>query len=256
MAMSGNIAEVAISERPPVDLLRGASLFLDFDGTLVEIASTPDGVRVSDRLRKLLSVLHQALNGRVAILSGRSAGEINALVHPVKLIVGGSHGLELVHPDASSSEPERPEAVARAIADLRGLASEHEGVVIEEKPLGVAVHFRLAPDAADACREAVERVAAREALHIQQGKMVYEVRPGGADKGTALQEVMRAPPFAGTSPVVLGDDLTDEAAFAVARQLGGAAVLVGPARETAATYRLESVKESLAWLAEAARAIA
>jgi trehalose 6-phosphate phosphatase len=253
--MSGKTAEVALSERPPLHLLRGASLFLDFDGTLVQIASTPDGVRVSDGLRDLLSALDAVLEGRIVILSGRSADEINGLIHPLKLIVGGSHGLELVHPGAPAAKPQSPEAVDRAITALRSLLRDHDGVVIEEKPFGVAVHYRLAPEAERDCGAAVEQVAQRETLHIQKGKMVFELRIGGADKGTALQKVMASPLFVGTSPIVLGDDLTDEAAFAVARQLGGAGVLVGEPRETAATYRLDGVDESLAWLAAAAEAL-
>lgn len=254
--MSGNIAEVTLSDRPPLSLLRNASLFLDFDGTLVGIAATPDGVRVGDDLRDLLCSLEKGLEGRVAVLSGRSADEINALIDPLRLIVGGSHGLELVRPDASADRPERSEAVGRAVAALRPLTDDHSGVALEEKPYGVAVHFRLAPDAAEACRNAVEAVALREGLEIQQGKMVYELRIGGADKGTALQTVMSEPPFAGTLPVVLGDDLTDEAAFAMARRLGGAGVLVGEPRETAARFRLGGVEESLAWLAQAREALA
>lgn len=254
--MSGNIAEVALSERPPIDLLRNASLFLDFDGTLVGLASTPDGVQVSDSLRDLLSSLAIALDGRVVILSGRAADDIQTLIHPLELIIGGSHGLELVRPDKPAANPNRPEAIARAAAALRRLVDQHEGVIVEEKPFGVAVHYRLAPNAAETCREAVEQLAAREALEIQRGKMVFELRPSGADKGSALKTVMAGASFAGTVPVVLGDDITDEAAFKAAQQLQGAGILVGEARETEALYRLDGVDESLAWLAQAREVLA
>ena len=91
-------------------------------------------------------------------------------------------------------------------------------------------------------------IAGRHDLLLQRGKMVAELRPAGANKGDALKALMREPRFMGARPLFVGDDLTDEHAFGAAAELGGAGILVGPPRETAARYRLESVKAVADWL--------
>lgn len=238
---------------PPVSLLRGASLFLDFDGTLVDIAPTPDDVRVTSELRGLLSRLRERLGGRVAILTGRPADYVERVLDPVSLAIGGHHGLETRH-GSMSTAVERPPILDEIATELRELGRKHPGVLIEDKPLGVAVHFRQAPEAEDACRAAVEQLAERSGLHVQRGKMLFELRPGGADKGDALRRLMHQAPFAGTAPVFLGDDLTDEPAFIAARELGGAGILIGRRADTAANYQLESVERVADWLRKACEA--
>jgi trehalose 6-phosphate phosphatase len=234
---------------PPVALLSGASLFLDFDGTLVDIAPTPDSVRVSIELRRLLERLGERLGGRLAILTGRPSAEVGRLLDPVSLAIGGHHGLEVGH-----AAVERPAGLDTLVEELRRLEREHPGVLVEDKPLGVALHYRGAPDAEEACREAIERAAERSGLEVQPGKMVLELKPRGGNKGDALRRLMSEPPFAGTVPVFLGDDLTDEPAFDAAQQLGGAGILIGDRSETAANYRLESVADAVEWLERACEA--
>lgn len=241
------------SPRPPLDLLRGASLFLDFDGTLVDIAPRPDAVEVSDELRDLLTRLRDRLQGRVAILTGRPSGDIARMVDQASLAIAGHHGLETRHGDRSVAV-DRPDILDELIAELRQLEQEYPGVLVEEKPLGVALHFRGAPDAEPACRRAIERAAERSGLEVQPGKMLFELKPRGPNKGEALRRLMDEPPFAGTIPVFLGDDLTDEPAFAAAQELGGAGVLIGDRTPTAARYRLSSVQEVLDWLEQAHKA--
>lgn len=238
---------------PPASLLRGASLFLDFDGTLVNIAPKPDEVRVTSELRGLLSRLREKLGGRVAILTGRSAEYIERLFDPVSLSIGGHHGLETRH-GAKTIAMERPPILDEILIDLRQLEREHPGVLIENKPLGIALHFREAPHAEEACRAAIERAAERSGLEVQPGKMLFELKPHGPNKGEALRRLMHEEPFAGTIPVFLGDDLTDEPAFAAAQALGGAGILIGDRTETAANYRLESVERAADWLSEACEA--
>jgi trehalose 6-phosphate phosphatase len=238
-------------EPPPTALLRGGSLFLDFDGTLVDLAPTPDAVEVGDDLRALLARLATALDGRMAVLSGRSIDQVEALLHPLRLAIGGSHGLERVRPGHAREAARRPDALDQAIARMRGLEAAHPGVLVEEKPLGVALHYRRAPDAEAACRAAALDAAAITGLMLQPGKMVFELKPAGSDKGAALSRFMVEPPFAGTRPVFLGDDLTDEPAFAAAQAMGGAGVLVGEARDTSAAYRLAGVAEARTWLERA-----
>lgn len=241
---------------PPADLLLNASLFLDFDGTLVEIADTPDAVRVPEALRQLLRDLNACMDGRVAIVSGRSVAEIAALIDPVSLTVAGSHGLEIAAAGEPPMTPERTAGVDAALAALRDFAATRPGVLVEDKPFGVGLHYRQAPAEEASARELAARLADEHDLHLQLGKMVAELRLPGGDKGSALRTLMAEPGRASTRPVFMGDDVTDEAAFAAARELGGAGVLIGPARDTHASYRLDDVTAALAWLRDGAEALA
>lgn len=241
----------ADTARPPFDLLDGASLFLDFDGTLVDLAPSPDAVEVSRHLRDLLERLRIRLDGRIAILSGRSALQLEKMLAPVALAIGGHHGLETRSGGEETKSIERPPVLDSLLEELRHLERRFPGVLVESKPLGLALHFRQAPEAEQACRDAAVSAAQSSGLELQPGKMVFELRPVGANKGKALRELMIDPPFAGTRPVFLGDDLTDEPAFAAAQALGGAGILIGDRRTTGARFRLGTVAEALDWLEQA-----
>lgn len=232
---------------PPPDLLANASLFLDFDGTLVEIAPTPDAVVVPSGLGPLLERLGGALDGRLAIVSGRAAGEIRAML-PAAVIVAGSHGLELDWPGAAVEMPARGETLDAALEDARRFAATRGGVLVEDKPFGVGLHYRAAPESEEAVLDAAHSLAQMYGLHLQHGKMVAELRLPGRDKGSAVVRLMEEPRWKATRPVVMGDDITDEAAFAAAAALGGVGILVGPERATAARYRLDDVGAARAWL--------
>lgn len=237
--------------RPPSDLLNGASLFLDFDGTLVEIASRPEAVVVGEELRSLLIRLRDRLDGRLAIITGRPLGDIDRLIHPLQLPVAGSHGLEHRHANGETVAADRPERLDFALTELRRVESANPGVLVEPKPLGVAVHFRGAPEAEGEVRQSAEEIAEASGLQLQPGKMVIELRAAGGNKAAGLRALMGAPPFAGTRPVFIGDDCTDEPGFAEARRLGGDGIYVGEPRETEAGFRLGSVADVLSWLDEA-----
>lgn len=242
--------EVALSVPPSNALSNGASLFLDFDGTLVEIADRPDAVVVDARLKRLVQALAVRLDGRVAIVSGRGADEIDALFGGLTFPISGSHGAELRH-GGTLHGPGRPAALDDTLDRMRALATATPGLIVEAKPLGVALHYRGAPEAEDACRVFVAGLAKATGLTLQAGKMVFELRASG-DKGSAIAGLMALPGFAGTRPVFLGDDLTDEPGFVVAARLGGAGVLVGPARASDAAYRLPDVAAVRRWLEQAA----
>jgi trehalose 6-phosphate phosphatase len=238
---------------PPLDLLRGASLFLDFDGTLVELAARPDSIVVDGRVRAVIGVLGDALDGRVAIVSGRSVAQIRGFLGEGPLAVSGSHGVELHWADGRRRDVAAPEWLPAMIERMEAFGQSQPGVVVEVKPFGVALHYREAPDAEDACHLFAESMASGE-THIQKGKMMVELRVAG-DKGDAVRTFMGDPALTGTSPFFFGDDLTDEPAFAVAAELGGAGVLVGEHRDSAACYRLDGVPETLDWLEAAAAAL-
>lgn len=245
-----------LAPAPPPDLLFGASLFLDFDGTLVEIAERPDAVRVSPAVGPLLTRLSDRLDGGVALISGRPAAQVRALLGEVDATVVGSHGLEFHWSDGRIEMLERPAPLATALAAMRGLAAGTPGLLVEEKPLGVALHFRQVPAAEESCVALAMRLAADTGLQLQPGKMMIEVRAAGGDKGTAIRALMQEPHFAPTRPVFMGDDLTDEPGFVAAQALGGAGVLVGPARASAAHFRINGVQDTLGWLETACEAIA
>ncbi len=243
-------------EPPPVTLLRQGSLFLDFDGTLVEFASRPDGVAVDERLRALIARLGSVMHGRMAVVSGRPADTIAEYLGD-GFAISGSHGLEMRWPDGRRSAPDRPDGLLKAIERLHEVADAHDGVLIEEKPFGVGVHYREAQDAdtETALRDIAERLARETAMQLQTGKKVFELRAAGADKGEAIAAFMQGAPFAGHEPVFLGDDETDEHGFAVVREMNGAGILVGEARETAARYHLSGVGATLDWLEAAIEAV-
>lgn len=236
---------------PPADLLIGAALFLDFDGTLVELAETPDAIRLPDTLRPLLERLAERLEGRLAIVSGRAVADLDGHLGRCGVAVSGSHGLELRFADGQALPLALPEALEEAREALTALAAKDPRLLVEHKPASVALHFRKAPERAGEAEAYVAEVAERTGLCVQPGKMVLELRPHGADKGDAVRRLMTEPPFTGARPLFVGDDLTDEHAFAAAAALGGAGILVGPARQTAAAWRLESVEAVTAWLSGA-----
>ncbi|KQM68073.1 hypothetical protein ASE75_00560 [Sphingomonas sp. Leaf17] len=221
-------------------------MFLDFDGTLVELAETPDGVVVDAELNGLLAALPVMLGGRVAIVTGRSIAQIDALLGMPDLPVAGSHGAEQ-RVSASHDTPQRPPALDAASAAFRGFANRDPHLVVEDKSLGTALHYRQSPGHEGAARALAEGLAASLDLVVQHGKMMVELRAPG-DKGRAIAALMAAPPFAGTVPVFLGDDLTDEDGFVAVAALGGTGILVGPPRDTAATARLDGVADVRRWL--------
>lgn len=237
---------------PPPGLLDDAALFLDFDGTLVELAESPAAIEVPDRLEPMLARLRDRLIGRLAIVSGRALDDLELHLPDTELAFCGSHGLEVRHADGSRDPLAVPAGLAAAQRAVHRFAAGTAGLLVEDKPAGVALHYRQAPKAGRAADALMAKLAARHGATVQRGAMVVELRAPGADKGDAVRAFMARPPFRGAPPVFVGDDLTDEHAFDAAAALGGAGVLVGPSRDTAAHYRLPSVAAVAAWLEAAA----
>ncbi len=235
---------------PPTNLLPGASLFLDFDGTLVDLIDRPDEVTADPELRTLLLHLHDFLEERLAIVSGRSLEQLDVILGPLAqtLTLSGSHGSEHRW-RGIEAQPRRPATLDVAGTRFREFAKRHDGMLVEEKSFGVALHFRGCPDAeGDALRIAFDTASELD-LHLQAGKMVVELRIPGGGKDIAVRRLLDRPPMLETRPVFIGDDLTDEPAFEMAAQLGGAGILTGPPREGShAAYRLEDATAVRAWL--------
>ena len=237
---------------PPAGLLDGAALFLDFDGTLVELADRPDAIDVPAGLAPMLERLRKRLDGRLAIVSGRSIADLEQHLPLHGIAFSGSHGLELKLADGTALPLSVPLGLDEVRESVERFAAAADGLVVEEKPAGIALHYRLAPGQAERADAFMTALARARGFAVQRGNMVVELRPDGATKGDALKAFMTEPKFHGARPVFVGDDLTDEHAFQAAAALEGAGILVGEVRETAAVYRLDSVRAVAAWLGSVA----
>ncbi len=214
---------------PPFPDAGRTALLLDFDGTLVDIAPAPELVVVTDDLRHSLAVLRDRLGGALAIVTGRPLDQIDALLPGLPGAMAAEHGAVLRRQPAAALEratmapvPDAWRAEAAAWADAR------DGVRLEEKSSGFVLHFRQAPDAGPDAKSFLDALIAGDVtrFHVLSAKMAWELRPSGADKGSAVEALMQAPPFAGRAPLFIGDDVTDEHGIEAAKRLGGTGLMV------------------------------
>lgn len=198
-------------------------LFLDLDGTLIDIAPRPDAVVVPDDLIALLDELRQRLNGAVAVVSGRPLADLARLLPDCPVPLVAEHGAVFRLPPEFPPMPLHRHAVPGAMAaQVRQQVSGLAGVLLEEKQSCLTVHFRLAPEQEPAVRSILEQAARRwPGFRIAGAKMALELRPRGLDKGTAVRQLIRHPPFRGRTPVFIGDDITDEDGIRACLLLGG-----------------------------------
>jgi trehalose 6-phosphate phosphatase len=225
------------------------ALFLDLDGTLAPIAARPQDVRPDPRRTSLLERLAQSLDGRLAVVSGRTLADIDRILEGCVTAVAAVHGLVRRAPDGRLHETAPHPALATAAAGFRAFAGRDSGLIVEEKAgLSVALHFRLAGRHAEAATACARELADETGLTLQDGDMVEELRTPGASKGDSVRAFMAHPRFAGARPVFVGDDATDEDGFEAAQAAGGLGVAVGASRSTQARFRLAGVDAALAWL--------
>ncbi|WP_129396424.1 trehalose-phosphatase [Methylovirgula ligni] len=201
------------------------ALFLDLDGTLLDIAATPSSVVMPPTLVRDLQGAARALNGALAIVSGRALGEIDRLLYPLRLAGGSEHGAVVRLPDGTQDQTGAPVPPGWVQAFIE-LQRAHPGVLIEVKPHNLVAHFRNAPAAETHVRRLAEELLAREpgAFELLEAKMAIEIRPSAATKARPVYRLMELAPFAGRYPVFVGDDVTDEDGFAAARAHGGLAL--------------------------------
>jgi len=226
------------------------AFFLDLDGTLLEIADTPDAVGIGPDEKRLLERLVAGAGGAVAVISGRALARIDQILAPLVLPAAGQHGAERRDAKGLRHRHRFPANVLRPVAvGIRSFAAQHQGLVFEDKGASVALHYRKAPQLARAAQAAVRDAAGPlgEAVEVQDGKMVVELKPAGCDKGKAIAQFMQEAPFAGREPVFIGDDVTDEYGFRVVNAMGGHTVKVGEG-PSAARWRLENPASTRAWL--------
>lgn len=227
------------------------AIFLDFDGTLVNIADRPDLVRIPAELLHALQDAHDRLSGALALITGRSISDLDRLIAPVSLPMAGVHGLEYRHKSGIMYESPHV-AIPDQVRDrLAVLEASDPGLILEDKGASLAMHYRQAPSQQDAVHAAFTAIVAElgQEFVLQEGKMVVELRPGGATKGTAVRKFMSAAPFAGRRPVFIGDDITDEDAFSVVNEMQGYSIKVGPDwDDSAARFTLPDVFAVQQWL--------
>ncbi len=224
-------------------------LFLDVDGTLIELTETPFDTRASEDLKALLKNVSERLGGAMALVSGRSIDYLDALFAPLRLPSAGLHGVERRKASGALQGASFNDSLLdRARAALADLVQTHAGTLLEDKGRTVAIHFRMAPQFEPELREAVTAIAAQLGpnYHVQSGSMMLEIKPHGFNKGGAVKAFMQEPPFSGRTPVYVGDDLTDIDGFKVAADLGGISIAVG--ERVHGQYHLDDPAAVRAWL--------
>jgi len=228
--------------------------FLDVDGTLLDIVERPNASRVSPGLRRLLAGLDDITGGALALITGRSVADIDRLFAPSTFCVAGQHGAERRGADGRLHRQRLPdERLRKAEHTLRRMVVAHPDLVLEDKGMSLALHYRSAPELGAEVRKIMRGVLedVGEEFEMLTGKMVVEIKPGGRDKGTAIAEFMKEPPFRSRMPVFIGDDVTDEFGFELVNQIGGHCVKVGEGG-SAAHLRLPHAGAVRAWLGEIA----
>jgi len=222
-----------------------AVLFLDYDGTLVAIRKDPSECVLPDPVKSLLRRL--AASGRVfpVIMSGRSLRDVRRLSGLKGICYGGNHGFDIACPDVRYTHPAALKARPRIIAVKRLLKKAVggiKGVRIEDKSFSISLHYRSVgkkdvPLVLKGFYGASRPFIEKNFLSLQKGKKVLELVPQARwNKGMAALWLLRRL-GKGFYPVYIGDDLTDETAFAALRRKG-LTLKVGRRGKTAARYRL------------------
>lgn len=223
------------------------ALFLDFDGTLTNIAAQPHQVKVPVGLPPTLQALHRLLGGALAIVTGREQADVDGFLAPLTLPMASEHGAQVRWADGSSAAAQALD-LSPVLAAAQALAGQHPQLVLEAKRASVALHFRQAQHLEVLCRETLEQAMYElSGVELLHGKCVFEVKAAGIHKGHAIAAFMQRPPFAGRVPVFVGDDVTDEAGFAAVMALGGLAIKVGEG-PSQAPYRCTSPAALRGWL--------
>jgi len=239
----------------PPGLTVGCALFVDIDGTLIDLAPRPDDAIVPPALIAELVDLRTRLGGALALISGRSLSQIDRLFGAHRFDAAGSHGYEWRTEAGGDNAIAPPAPQLAAVGDrIVKEAGSLTGLLVERKQYSIALHYRAAPDRESAVWELARaaQAALGSGFHLQAGSFVVEITPAAAEKGTAIERFLQAPPYRGRTPVFAGDDLTDESGFQSVNRLGGLSIHIGRS-ETVARYCLASPNALRRWLNTAFR---
>lgn len=228
----------------------GWALFLDLDGTLIDIAAAPEAVLIPADLGPLLGLISRQLNGAVAIVTGRLLSDLDALLAPLRLPAAGLHGMEWrARGDAeiTLAQAETVDAIRGAVAEI---ARSRPGILLEDKGKALALHYRNAPDQQAWLAAQIDALlTSHPGLKAMPGKMVLEIKPAAVSKYTAVRQLMRQQPFLGRLPVFVGDDVTDQDGFRAALEAGGLAIAVADRPDEGASMTLAAPLAVRDWLA-------
>lgn len=233
-----------------VDIHRSA-LFLDLDGTLIDIGTTPHDVVVPVGLVTTLSTLVDRFNGAVAIVTGRPIHDADQLLLPLQLVTAGVHGIQLRRTRGGAIETAAPMLPRELLRAIQAVAANFEGIVVEPKGAAVAVHYRMAPASRSAIEHALIGLVESYGQHLtlSHGRMVYEVMPRVYSKGGAIRVLMQLADFRGRKPIMIGDDAPDVSAQNVAIEMGGSGLRVCGEYFAAACSDFANPVEVRRWLA-------
>ena len=229
----------------------GVALFLDIDGTLLEICDKPELVKVNDNLIKLILKIEKCLDGALAFISGRAILEVDQLFKPLKLPTSGKHGAE--RRDASGkthiAKNNAFNITSSMVKTLEKFVYSNPGTILENKKQTLALHFRLKPQIEKQAEDLINGLISNHAeLELLKGKMVLEIKPKATHKGTAIAQFMKEYPFAGKTPFFFGDDASDETGFEIINSMNGISVCVNPPVNSVAKFKLDTVSSVINWL--------
>ncbi|MEM8811070.1 MAG: trehalose-phosphatase [Pseudomonadota bacterium] len=240
---------------PPPDMLdpSGLALFLDFDGTLVDIVEHPDDVHLKEPVRAVVEAMNSATDGAVAIVSGRDIEDVDRFLAPLVLPIAGVHGLRRRLSDGRVVEPSTDRSRLNILADrLTPFVNRSNGLFLERKSVSIALHYRASPELEEKSLTAMaDAIAGLEDIHLVRGKMVVEAKGGRTTKGAAITDFLAERPFSGRLPVFAGDDITDEDGFDTVNARGGLSIKIGDG-PTKANHRFEDREALIEWLSRLA----
>ncbi|MGI9203817.1 MAG: trehalose-phosphatase [Woeseiaceae bacterium] len=236
---------------PPQIDAHTSALFLDVDGTLLELEEYPEDVRADLKLLDMLSAIAEKLGGALALVSGRSLKEIDRIFYPKIFAASGEHGAETRDDRGCILTIPGTPIDALITEDVVAFARTNE-LLLENKQHGIALHYRQNPEFEDACRRLMQSVLAElpEEYRLIDGKMVFEITRRVHNKGDAVKTLLDMAPFHGRSPIYVGDDVTDEDGFKAANDLAGTSVRIGQSDSTVARYAIDDVSTARAWLSQ------
>ena len=229
------------------------ALFLDVDGTLLDIRDDPSDVVADSALIELLQACSAELHGALSLVSGRSIEEVDRIFAPAVFPVAGAHGAELRFAGAQALTMDSKPMPREALRRLEEFVATNRGLLLEHKRGGVSLHYRRVPELQEACEELIRGLMADlgDAFRLIAGKMVFEIAPGAHNKGAAVRSFLAHAPFTGRIPVYVGDDVTDEDAFTETNRVDGLSIRVGDSSHSEAQYELPDVASVRSWLSTA-----